>query len=84
MLIVGYPKREVKLERIDAIVVNDAVDVDVSDVTFLRKLSLHLPKSVWLKMRFGVLQNIEVPISPVGGPRLPGKSFLCSKLTLIG
>ena len=37
-----------------------------------------------MKSRLGSLQNIEVPISPVDGPRLPGKSFLCSKLTLIG
>ena len=33
---------------------------------------------------FGALQNIDVPISPVEGPMFPGKSFLCSKLTLMG
>ena len=27
---------------------------------------------------------MAVPISPVGGPISPGKSFLCSKLILIG
>src|SRR5258705_6528606 len=41
-------------------------------------------RSVRLKSRLGSLQNMAVPISPVGGPTSPGKSFLCSKLMLTG
>ena len=37
-----------------------------------------------MKILLGSDQNIEVPISPVGGPMSPGKSFLCSKLTQMG
>jgi len=40
--------------------------------------------SVEVKRRFAPLQYMAVPISPVEGPMFPGKSFLCSKFTLIG
>lgn len=42
MLIVGYPRGRGEFERIDAVMIDDPVYVDVSDVAFLRKLRLHL------------------------------------------
>ena len=72
-----------ELQRVDAVAVDDAVEVDVADVALLGEPG-SIFGSVWLKSRLGPLQNIDVPISPVDGPMFPGKSFLCSKLTLIG
>ena len=40
--------------------------------------------SVFVKILFGPLQYIIVPISPVDGPIFPGKSFLFSKFTFMG
>ena len=72
-----------ELERVDAVGVDDAVDVDVADVAFVAERG-SIFFSVALKILLGSLQNIAVPISPVDGPMSPGNSFLCSKLTLIG
>jgi len=37
-----------------------------------------------VKTLLGSDQNMDVPISPVGGPMSPGNSFLCSKFTQMG
>ena len=42
MLIVGIAEARGELERIDAVRVDDAVDVDVADVALVARAGLHL------------------------------------------
>ena len=71
---VGYPKRDGKLQRINAVAVNDAVHVDVSDVAFFGELRFHLEQGL-IEELVGRTPEHGCAHFPSGRAQISGKQF---------
>src|SRR5258708_2050375 len=71
----GITEARSEFERVNAVVVDDAVEVDVADVAFLGELGLHLQKGP-IEKQIGLAPEHGSAHLPGGRPHFAGKKLL--------